>query len=153
MELLVNNAWSGSYLVKDNARGNTTEYPAAGYKNRAVNLHIGSEKPDIIAVHLGTNNIGFASTVGSKANVDTASERNALYTSVNKYATPTTSVQAYYIMISRMQATYPDAEIYYLTPTVAMSMTDARQTATDNFNNCVHYLVDYWQGRGGMYSL
>ena len=112
MELLVNNAWSGSYLVKDNARGNTTEYPAAGYKNRAVNLHIGSEKPDIIAVYLGTNDIGSASTVGSKANVDTASERNALYTSVNNYATPTTSVQAYYIMISRMLATYPDAEIY-----------------------------------------
>ncbi|MBQ3215333.1 MAG: hypothetical protein IJB11_04355, partial [Oscillospiraceae bacterium] len=148
MELLVNNAWSGSYIVKDNARGNTTEYPAAGYKNRAVNLHNGSKKPDIIAVYLGTNDIGSASTVGSKANVDTDSERKALYTSVNNYATPTTSVQAYYIMISRMLATYPDAEIYCLTPTVAISMTDARQTSTDNFNNGVRYLVDYWQGLG-----
>ena len=116
MDLLVNNAWSGSFTLVDTGQSNTTEYPAAGYKNRAVNLHKGTTKPDIICVYLGTNDIAYyaSQNVGTKADIDTASERNALYTSVNNYKTPTSAIQAYYIMISRMMATYPDAEIYCL---------------------------------------
>lgn len=63
MSLLVNNSWSGSFVIKDPALGNNTEYPAAAYKNRCVNLHIGTKKPDVIAVYLGTNDIGNYSTV------------------------------------------------------------------------------------------
>ncbi len=151
MNLLVNNAWSGSFVVKDPAKGNSTEYPAAAYKNRAVNLHNGSTKPDIIAVYLGTNDVGNYSTVdvGSKADVDTASERNALYTSVNSYATPSTSVGAYYIMLSRMIATYPDAEIYCMLPTFNLSeQASGRATALKNFNAGVTYLTEHFQSIG-----
>ena len=151
MDLLVNNAWSGSFTLIDQGQSNTTEYPAAGYKNRAVNLHKGSTKPDIICVYLGTNDIAYYAdySVGTKANVDTASERNALYTSVNNYKTPSTVIQAYYIMISRMLATYPDAEIYCLLPTICQTtMSSGRKNALLDFNDGVRYIVDYYAGTG-----
>ena len=151
MDLLVNNAWSGSFTLVDTGQSNTTEYPAAGYKNRAVNLHKGTTKPDIICVYLGTNDIAYyaSQNVGTKADIDTASERNALYTSVNNYKTPTSAIQAYYIMISRMMATYPDAEIYCLLPTICMNaMGSGRKTALNDFNAGVSYIVDYFAGNG-----
>ena len=151
MDLLVNNAWSGSFTLIDQGQSNTTEYPAAGYKNRAVNLHKGTTKPDIICVYLGTNDIAYYSdySVGTKANVDTASERNALYTSVNNYKTPSTVIQAYYIMISRMLATYPNAEIYCILPTICQTaMSAGRKGALLDFNDGVRYIVDYYAGAG-----
>ena len=151
MDLLVNNAWSGSFTLVDDGQSNTTEYPAAGYKTRAVNLHNGTTKPDIICVYLGTNDIAYYSTqnVGTKADIDTASERNALYTSVNNYGTPSSAIAAYYIMISRMLATYPDAEIYCLLPTICQNaMGSGRKTALNNFNAGVTYIVDYYAGAG-----
>ncbi|MBQ5711329.1 MAG: hypothetical protein IIV61_01825, partial [Oscillospiraceae bacterium] len=151
MDLLVNNAWSGSYVLKDAAQSNTTEYGAAAYKDRSVNLHKGSTAPDVIAVYLGTNDVAnYSSTsVGSKSDVDSAGERGALFTSVDKYAMPTTSVQAYYIMISRMLAKYPNAEIYCMIPTICLAaMPSGRQNALDNFNAGVKYIVDHYAGQG-----
>lgn len=151
MDLLVNNAWSGSFILSDNGQSNTTEYPAAAYKTRAVNLHNGSTKPDIIAVYMGTNDVAYYDTrpVGTKANVDTASERSALYTSVNNYTTPSTVIEAYYIMLSRMIATYPDAEIYCMLPSICLNaMGSGRKSALNNFNSGVEYLVDYFAGIG-----
>ena len=151
MDLLVNNAWSGSFLLSDEGQSNTTEYPAAAYKTRAVNMHYGSTKPDIIAAYLGTNDIAYYSDrpVGTKANVDTASERKALYTSVNNYKTPSTAVEAYYIILSRMVDTYPDAEIYCLTPTICMNpMSSGRYNALIALNGGIEYLVDYFQSQG-----
>ena len=151
MDLLVNNSWSGSFTLIDQGQSNTTEYPAAGYKTRAVNLHKGSTKPDIICVFLGTNDIAYYDelNVGSKADVDTASERNALYTSVNSYKTPSSTIGAYYIMLSRMVATYPDAEIYCLLPTICLNtMGSGRKNALNNFNEGVRYLVNHFEGKG-----
>ena len=151
MDLLVNNAWSGSYILKDTAQSNTTEYGAAGYKDRSVNLHKGSTNPDIIAVYLGTNDVAtYSSTnVGSKADIDTASERSALYKSVNSFSTPSSSVAAYYIMISRMVAKYPNAEIYCMLPTICLAaMPAGRTTALNNLNAGIKYIVDYYQSQG-----
>ena len=151
MDLLVNNAWSGSFLLSDNGQSNTTEYPAAAYKTRAVNLHNGSTMPDIIAVYMGTNDIAYYSDrpVGSKADVDTASERKALYTSINNYSTPSTAIEAYYIMLSRMLDKYSEAEIYCMTPSICMNaMGSGRKNALLAFNAGVEYLVDYFAGQG-----
>ncbi len=151
MDLLVNNAWSGSFLLSDGGQSNTTEYPVAAYKTRAVNMHYGSTKPDIIAAFLGTNDIAYYSDrpVGTKANVDNDSERKALYTSVNNYKTPSTAVEAYYIMLSRMVDTYPDAEIYCLTPTICQNpMSSGRYNALIALNDGIDYLVDYFQSQG-----
>ena len=151
MDLLVNNAWSGSFTLVDTGQSNTTEYPAAGYKTRSVNLHKGTTKPDIICVYMGTNDVAYygSQNVGTKANIDTATERNALYTSVNNYKTPSTAIEAYYIMISRMIATYPDAEIYCMLPTICLNaMGTGRINALNNFNNGVRYIVDHYAGGG-----
>ena len=151
MDLLVNNAWSGSFLLSDAGQSNTTEYPAAAYKTRAVNMHYGSTKPDIIAAYLGTNDVAYYSDrpVGTKANVDTSSERKALYTSVNNYKTPSTAVEAYYIMLSRMVDTYPDAEIYCMTPSICLNaMSSGRYNALIALNDGIAYLVDYFQSQG-----
>ncbi len=151
MELLVNNSWSGSFIVKDPALGNNTEYGVAAYKDRCVNLHIGSQNPDMIAVFLGTNDIGNYTTtkIGSKADIDTASERTALYTSLNKFATPTTSIAAYYIMISRMVEKYPNAEVYCMLPTIWQDeMASGYTNALNTFNEGVRYLVSYFAGQG-----
>ena len=151
MDLLVNNAWSGSFTLVDTGQSNTTEYPAAGYKTRCVNMHKGSTKPDIICVYMGTNDVAYYSTqpIGSKANVDTASERSALYTSVNSYKTPSTAIEAYFIMLSRMLATYPSSEIYCILPTICLNtMSSGRTNALNSFNEGVRYLVDYFAGTG-----
>ena len=151
MQLLVNNSWSGSFIVKDPALGNNTEYGVAAYKDRCVNLHIGENKPDMIAVFLGTNDIGNYTTtkIGSKADIDTASERNALYTNVGKFSTPSTSIAAYYIMLSRMVDTYPKAEIYCMLPTIWQDdMASGYTDALNTFNEGVRYLVDYFAEQG-----
>ena len=151
MQLLVNNSWSGSFIVKDPALGNNTEYGVAAYKDRCVNLHIGNKLPDMIAVFLGTNDIGNYTTtkIGSKADIDSASERTALYTSLNKFATPTTSIAAYYIMISRMVEKYPDAEVYCMLPTIWQDeMASGYTNALNTFNEGVRYLVSHFAGQG-----
>ena len=164
MNLLVNNSWSGSRVMLDYADGQTTltngnfyrsdgtlGFTSAGYKDRCVNLHKGTKNPDIIAVFLGTNdvnwtNVGNSDTrtnaVGSKADVDTTAERTALYTSISSYATPATSVEAYYIMISRMAAKYPNAEIYCMTPMRHNNPMNAGRTAAlADFNEAVYYIT------------
>lgn len=149
MEVLVNNSWSGSYVRLDTARNNTTEYGAAAYKDRCVNLHMDSQMPDIIAVYMGTNDTGSASGKGwgTKASVDTDAERSGLYTNKNTYNTGTlNSVQAYYIMLSRMIETYPDAEIYCMLPIMPKYLAENasvdRIAALNDFNTGVTYLVN-----------
>lgn len=149
MEVLVNNSWSGSYIRLDSARNNTTEYAAASYKDRSVNLHMGSEMPDIIAVYMGTNDTGNASGKGwgTKSSVDTAAERSSLYTNKNTYNTGSLdSVQGYYIMLSRMIETYPDAEIYCMLPVIPKYLSENasfdRIAALNDFNSGVKYLVN-----------
>ena len=149
--LLVNNAWSGSFVLSDQGQSNTTEYGAAAYKDRCVNLHYGSKMPDIIGVFLGTNDIAYYGSmdVGTYADVDTVSERTALFSGVNKFSTPSSSIEAYYIMISRMVAKYPDAEIYCLLPTICQNtMGSGRINALNDFNAGVKYIVDYYASQG-----
>ena len=155
MEVLVNNSWSGSYLRLDSARNNTTEYGAAAYKDRSVNLHIGSEMPDIIAVYMGTNDTGNASGQGwgTMASVDTASERANLYTNKDSFKTSSlNSIQAYYIMLARMLDAYPEAEIYCMLPLIPKYLTENatvdRMAALNDFNTGVKYLInEVFQGK------
>lgn len=148
MEILVNNSWSGSYVRLDSARNNT-QYAAASYKDRCVNLHMESQMPDIIAVYMGTNDTGNSSGKGwgTKDSVDTAAERSGLYTNKNTYSSDSlNSVQAYYIMLSRMIETYPDAEIYCMLPVMPKYLAENasvdRLAALNDFNTGVKYLVN-----------
>lgn len=103
MELCVNNSWSGSYLLYG--------HKADAYKDlRMTNLHNNNTgaQPDIIAFHMGTNDckeMASASAVGtvSKAKTMTAA------------STPTTTLEAYAVMLKQAQKHYPNAELYCFT--------------------------------------
>ena len=113
MELLVNNAWSGSCVFSNQAGT-----PGA-YVDRCVQLHkdTGSSPvdPDIIAVYLGTNDfVKSPDALGTEAAINYAaliSGSADAYT----YAEPTTVLEAYAIMLHKITQRYPNAEIYCFT--------------------------------------
>ena len=115
MELLVNNSWSGSCIFMPR-KGEAS----VGYGDRAVNLHNDhtGEEPDIIFVYLGCNDFAYyKDTFGKAADVDysalIADNGDGIFT----YAEPTTTCEAYAIMLHKVENRYPDAEIYCMTST------------------------------------
>ena len=113
MELLVNNSWSGS----------TVFYPrkgesSVGYGDRCVNLHNDTtgEEPDVIVVFLGTNDFSYYQSTLGTADID----YDTLITA-DGYATPTTTCEAYAIMLDKMISRYDDADIYCMGMTARRS--------------------------------
>ena len=116
MELCVNNSWSGSYVL---ANKSSTKPQSSGWETRCVNLHndTGEEDilPDIIWVFFGTNDFTHKkSTLGTfdAINYDTLITENGDGTFT--YTKPTTTCEAYAVMLHKMQIAYPEAEIYCL---------------------------------------
>lgn len=115
MQLLVNNSWSGSCVYRPRKGA-----ASIGYGDRAVNLHNDhtGEEPDIIFVYLGCNDFAYyKDTFGKAADVDYATlirdDGDGTYT----YAAPTTTCEAYAIMLHKVENRYPDAQIYCMTST------------------------------------
>lgn len=99
-ELLVNNSWSGSRVTRFPNKHNT--FPAACSEERTNGLHIYNNiKPNIIIVHMGTNDWAY----GVEVDVDDTSTRNSI---------PEEEIFsiAYDLMIKRVMANYPDSEIW-----------------------------------------
>jgi len=111
LELLVNNSWSGSCILP------TRSGTAGAYQNRCVQLHNDKtgEEPDIIAVFLGTNDFSYYQSTLGTADIDYASLITENSDGTYAYAEPTTSCEAYAIMLHKMTERYPDAEIYCMT--------------------------------------
>ena len=113
-EILVNNSFSGSTIYKPN---DTNAPDAQCYKDRCVNLHDNTgdnagEKPDIIIVFVGTNDFAYSRpTIGTYEGID-FDEIIIETDSGFEYAEPTTSCEAYTIMLHKITHTYPDAEVY-----------------------------------------
>ena len=112
--LLVNNSWSGSY-IKDTS---TNTRPTAGaYLTRATELHDDTganagQEPDIILVYMGTNDYyKYYANVGDVSALDPASLAAQID---NPSYAPSSLMEAYALMLLRMQAAYEDAEIYCL---------------------------------------
>ena len=109
-DILVNNSWSGSCLLKE--RSGTV----GAYVDRCVQLHdnTGSnagQKPDVIAIFLGTNDYyTYPGTLGSFEAIDFG----ALIQS-DTYAQPTTSMEAYAIILHKISKAYPEAQVYCFT--------------------------------------
>ncbi len=115
MELLVNNSWSGSCVFMPR-KGEAS----VGYGDRAVNLHNDhtGEEPDIIFVYLGCNDFAYyKDTFGEAADVNYAALITDNGDGTFTYATPTTTCEAYAIMLHKAEHRYPDAEIYCMTST------------------------------------
>ncbi len=84
------------------------------WKSRPYHLGLGSKKPDIIALYIGSNEVARCkvSEMGSidQVNFDQLVSRNSdgTYT----YATPATVAEAYCILLHKISVTYPKAEVY-----------------------------------------
>ncbi len=112
MNLLVNNSWSGSFVV-----GGLNSVDA-GVGNRAENLHDNTGDnagtlPDVIAVYMGTNdlskNVGDYTSAGFYDNSYVDSDGDGVYDD------PTTFAHAYAIMLDKITKAYPEAEIFTFT--------------------------------------
>ena len=114
MNLLVNNSWSGSCLLK------TRSGTVGAYLDRCVQLHDDTgenagEAPDIIAIFLGTNDYyTYPDTLGSFEDINFESLINESNDSVT-YNSPVTSMEAYAIVLHKIKKAYPNAEIYCFT--------------------------------------
>ena len=113
LELLVNNAWSGSCILP------TRSGTAGAYVNRCVQLHNDTtgEEPDIIAVFMGTNDFSYYQSTLGTAEIDYAALITDNGDGTYTYAAPATSCEAYAIMLHKMRQRYPNAEIYCMTLT------------------------------------
>ena len=117
-EILVNNSWSGSCVFGPNEpyAGEGTD----GCGDRCVNLHDDTgdnagEEPDIIVIFLGTDDCTFRwETLGTASSVNHSALIRETEDGV-QYAEPTTSAEAYAIMLDRIMRRYSDAEVYCMT--------------------------------------
>ncbi len=98
-ELLVNNSWSGSRVTK--LPGREQLFPSGCSDERTSSLHIGAVKPDVIIVHLGTNDwargVKLRSETGNYGDIEENFE------------------QAYSMMLDKVRRNYPVAEIWCCT--------------------------------------
>ena len=131
-EILVNNSWSGSYILDTST--NTRPTPGA-YLNRCENLHDDTgadagKAPDMIFVYLGTNDYyKYKSNCGTA----TAIDYDSLPEKLGDDYVPKSVAEAYAIMLYKMKAAYPSAEIYCLN--VLESRSSDSTLAT--FNNMI----------------
>lgn len=139
MEILVNNSWSGSCLL------NTRSGTVGAYVDRCVQLHDDTgdnagQKPDIIAIFLGTNDYyTYPGTLGSFEVIDFSTliqngEDGYIY------AQPSTSLEAYAIILHKISQTYPDAQVYCFT---LLPRVNSGSQPTD-FNADICQLAEYF---------
>lgn len=138
MRVLVNNSWSGSRVINFG-----TGTPSA-YIDRSQQLHddTGSnagEKPDIIVIYLGTNDMKNADDPGDITTVD----YDKLKTVSSSY-TPTTVFEAYALMLYRAIKKYPNAEIYCMTLIPYQNITMAQKTTMLEFNAGVKKIAQHY---------
>ena len=120
----VNESWSGSRVLNrmEGNEGNVGEDAAMASMTRIRNL--GSNgTPEIILFFGGTNDITFHSPVG---------EFDPVYAPIEADLTATkwdTFAEAYAEAILRMQALYPEAEIYAIAPTENLTHFDNAERA------------------------
>lgn len=139
LKLLVNNSWSGSCVYKDRAG------TVGAYLDRCVQLHNDAgEEPDMIAVYLGTNDFwSFPNTLGTAGAID----YNTLITDNEQgtqYAEPTTTCEAYAIMLHRMKQRYPDAEVYCFTLLPRSNQSESKVQMLHSFNDSLKEIAAYF---------
>lgn len=138
MRVLVNNSWSGSRVINFG-----TGTPSA-YIDRSQQLHddTGSnsgEKPDVIAIYMGTNDTKNADDPGDINNVNFEALK-----SVSSSYTPSTVLEAYALMLYRAIKKYPNAEIYCMTLIPYENITTAQRNVMLEFNDGVRQIAKHY---------
>ncbi len=144
MRILVNNSYSNSDIFDPKYKKNNV-----GYLSRAVNLHDNTgdnagEKPDIVAVYLGTNDVskhsshlGLAEDINYKKLIKKSNGKTT-------YAKPTTVCEAYAVMIHKIKSAYPKAEIYCFNILPRRGATDEILQAISDFNDSIRIIAGYF---------
>lgn len=143
-EILVNNSYSNSMVFDpvDNAH-------SQAYLDRCVNLHDNTgensgEEPDIIIVYMGINDFSYHKTqLGSYSDINF----NALISSnadKTTYAQPTTSCEAYAIMLHKIKTRYPDAEVFCFNFPAKKTTTPEDVPIFNNYNKSIELICDYF---------
>ena len=138
MRVLVNNSWSGSRVINFG-----TGTPSA-YIDRSQQLHdnTGSnsgEKPDVIAIYMGTNDTKNADDPGDITKVNYEALK-----SVSSSYTPSTVFEAYALMLYRAIKKYPNAEIYCMTLLPYENITTAQLDVLLEFNEGVRKIAKHY---------
>ncbi|MBQ9762436.1 MAG: hypothetical protein IJV82_05090 [Oscillospiraceae bacterium] len=138
MRLLVNNSWSGSCVYA------TAASTVGAYVDRSKQLHddTGSnagEKPDIIAIYLGTNDMKNCADPGDIKTLNLDSVK-----SVSSSYTPGSIFEAYALMLYRAIKAYPDAEIYCFTLLPYENMTADQISTMLEFNAGVAVIAEHF---------
>ncbi len=106
-ELLVNDSWSGSRVTK--LPNQDDLFPSGCSEKRTGNLHIGSVKPDVIIVYLGTNDWANSVSLWPEDLTHIDLERARLPIEMDKFE------DAYMYMLGNLHQNYPNAEIWCCT--------------------------------------
>lgn len=112
LKLLVNNSWSGSCVY------NTRAGTVGAYIDRCVQLHndYSGEKPDIIAVFLGTNDfLWHQASWGRADDIDYSRLITEDIYGEYIYSEPETTCEAYAIILHKISVKYPEAQVYCMT--------------------------------------
>ncbi len=141
-DILVNNSYGGSKVFYPSSKN-----ASLGYISRCVNLHDNTgdnkgEKPDIIAVYLGTNDFTHCKEVLGTSDID----YSTLITKTNgryNYKTPKSTCEAYAIMLHKIKVAYPDAEIYCFTVLPRLGLTDTEIALLESFNENIKAIASY----------
>ena len=137
----INESWSGSRVLNtmDGNEGNLGEDAAMASMTRIRNLGSRGD-PQIILFFGGTNDIAFGSPTGEFDAHGAPKEVDLTATKWDTFS------EAYAAAIGRMQALYPDAEIYAISPTENETYYDAavrEQYVTVMKSICAHYGVSF----------
>ena len=111
MNLLVNNSHGGNRLIDTSGSGITVPAGYVRVENLAANTgELNGTKPDMIFIHMGTNDYIANITLGELTE-DTYSS----VVSGSGYKAPATFTEAYIITIEKASKLYPDAQIFVFT--------------------------------------
>ncbi len=116
-ELLVNDAWSGSRVARPAEAAD--QFPSGCSDRRCGNLHVGNVKPDVILVAMGANDFIFGSPLEPGENLELKSA-------------DTCFALAYGLMLNKLRAQYPEAEIWCMTLGKTMLLQDPGTMCREN---------------------
>lgn len=137
-EILVNNSYSRSTVFDPEGDEKTQ-----GYYERCVNLHDNTgenagEEPDIIIVYMGINDFSYCrEALGSYADIDFQKLIQG-----DTYIQPTTTCEAYAIMLHKLSNRYPDAEVYCFTLPAKKNFQNNEEAIFIKYNNSIKQIAE-----------
>ena len=152
-EILVSNAGNSTGLLHASYPANAgwEQYlkEMLAYKTRPYYLGTADKDPDVIALYIGSSDMGKEKidNFGTVEDVDFDALIQQDEAGSYIYAEPKTVAEAYCIMLHKIQVTYPDAEIYCFTtvPNAGgyLNTCNNRLKSTVPFNEMVKGVAEY----------